>query len=83
VIAALPGVAMVAVVGQPDERWGEAVTALVVPQPGSHVDAATVIAAVREKKGPMMAPKTVHIVDKLPLTPLGKVDKKALRAAKP
>ena len=83
VIAELPGVAMVAVVGQPDERWGEAVTALVVPQPGSHVDAATVIAAVREKKGPMMAPKTVHIVDKLPLTPLGKVDKKALRAAKP
>ena len=79
VIAALPGVAMVAVVGRPDERWGEAVTALVVPQPGRSVDADAVIAAVREKKGPMHAPKEVRIVDKLPLTPLGKVDKKTLR----
>ena len=83
VIAALPGVAMVAVIGQPDERWGEAVTALVVPRPGHSVEAADVMAAVREKKGAMMAPKAVRIVDALPLTPLGKIDKKALRAAKP
>jgi fatty-acyl-CoA synthase len=81
VIAALPGVAMVAVVGVPDERWGEAVTALVVPRPGQTVNADAVIAAVREKKGSMHAPKAVRIVDKLPLTPLGKVDKKVLRAS--
>jgi fatty-acyl-CoA synthase len=80
VIAALPGVAMVAVVGVADERWGEAVTALVVPKPGATIDADAVIAAVREKKGAMQAPKSVRVVENLPLTPLGKVDKKALRA---
>lgn len=79
VIAALPGVAQVAVVGLPDERWGEAVTALIVPRPGVELDAQAVIAAVRERKGSMQAPKSVLIVEALPLTPLGKVDKKTLR----
>jgi fatty-acyl-CoA synthase len=80
VIAALPGVAMVAVVGVADERWGEAVTALIVPRPGADIDPDTVVDAVRAKKGAMQAPKSVRVVDKLPLTPLGKIDKKALRA---
>ena len=79
VIAALPGVAQVAVVGLPDERWGEAVTALIVPRPGVELDAQAVIAAVRERKGAMQAPKSVLIVEALPLTPLGKVDKKTIR----
>ena len=79
VIAALPGVAQVAVVGLPDERWGEAVTALIVPRLGVELDAQAVIAAVRERKGSMQAPKSVLIVEALPLTPLGKVDKKTLR----
>ncbi|MEI7465407.1 MAG: AMP-binding protein [Burkholderiales bacterium] len=83
VIGALPGVAMVAVVGVADERWGEAVTALVVPQPGAVIDEDAVIAAVREKKGAMQAPKSVRVVERLPLTPLGKVDKKSLRAQLP
>ena len=80
VIAALPGVAMVAVVGVPDERWGEAVTALVVARPEASVDPAAVVAAVRERKGALHAPKSVRIVQALPLTPLGKVDRKKLRA---
>lgn len=80
VIAALPEVALVAVVGVPDERWGEAVTALVVARPGATVDPDAVVAAVRARKGPMQAPKAVRIVQALPLTPLGKVDRKKLRA---
>ena len=80
VIAALPEVALVAVVGVPDERWGEAVTALVVARPGATVDPAAVTAAVRARKGPMQAPKSVRVVPALPLTPLGKVDRKKLRA---
>ena len=79
VIAALPGVAQVAVVGIPDQRWGEAVTALVVPRAGVELDPQAVIAAVRERKGAMQAPKAVRIVESLPMTPLGKLDKKTLR----
>ncbi len=79
VIAAMPGVAQVAVVGLPDERWGEAVTALVVPKAGVELDAQALIAAVRERKGAMQAPKSVRFVDSLPMTALGKLDKKTLR----
>jgi fatty-acyl-CoA synthase len=79
VIACVPGVAQVAVVGLPDERWGEAVTALVVPKPGVELDAQALIAAVRERKGAMQAPKSVRFVESLPMTALGKLDKKTLR----
>lgn len=80
VIATYPGVAMVCVVGVPDTRWGEAVTAVVVPQVGATIDPEAIIALVRERKGPMHAPKRVLVMDKVPLTMLGKADKKALRA---
>ncbi|SMF61692.1 AMP-binding protein [Allosphingosinicella indica] len=81
VIAAQPGVAAVAVFGVANAKWGEAVTAVVVPRQDRRPDPAELIAAVREAKGPVMAPKAVHVVDALPLTALGKPDKKALRAA--
>jgi fatty-acyl-CoA synthase len=44
------------------------------------VDVAELIALVRERKGPVYAPKSVDVLDALPLTPVGKADKKALRA---
>jgi fatty-acyl-CoA synthase len=44
------------------------------------VSAEEIIHLVREKKGPVYAPKSVELVDALPLTPVGKADKKALRA---
>ncbi len=81
VIASVAGVAQVAVVGTPDERWGESVTALIVAQSGARVDPDDVVAAVRARKGSVHAPKVVRIVDSLPLTLLGKVDKKRLRQA--
>ncbi len=80
VLACDPAVAIVAVVGAPDEKWGEAVTAIVVARPGRHIDEAALRARVRDEKGPVMTPKRIDVVDALPLTPLGKPDKKALRA---
>jgi fatty-acyl-CoA synthase len=80
VIASDPGVSSVAVIGVPDERWGEAVTAFVVARPGAEVDPAALIAAVRARKGAHQAPKTVELVSELPTTSVGKIDKKALRA---
>ena len=75
-----PDVAAAAVIGIPDDKWGEAVAAVIVARPGAQIDPARLIALVKEKKGAAQAPKTVEIVDSLPLTPVGKVDKKVLRA---
>ena len=80
VIARHESVAQVAVVGVPDENWGEAVKAVVVPRPGKTIDAAALIALVKDAKGSVNAPKTVDVVEAIPLSPVGKPDKKALRA---
>ncbi len=80
VISTHPGVAAVAVVGVPDEKWGEAVTAVVVPRTGATVDIDELVALVKERKGSHCAPKSVEIVESIPVSPLGKPDKKALRA---
>jgi fatty-acyl-CoA synthase len=73
-------VAAAAVIGVPDEKWGEAVKAVVVLKAGETVAPEALIALVREHKGPVQAPKSVDFVDALPVTGLGKPDKKALRA---
>jgi len=87
VVAEHPAVAQVGVIGVPDEKWGEAVTAVVVLRPGTPDDDASVARLtaeiqqrVKERKGSVHSPKQVVIADSLPLTPLGKPDKKALRA---
>ncbi|MEU7721507.1 acyl-CoA synthetase [Streptomyces tibetensis] len=73
-----PGVAEAAVVGLPDERWIEAVTAVVVPR--GEVSEAELIAHVREKLTPFKAPKRVLFVAELPRNASGKILKRELRS---
>ena len=74
-----PSVAVASVFGIADDRWGEAVTAAVVLRDGEAGDVEGLIAHVRKLKGAHQTPKAIHFVDALPLTPVGKPDKKALR----
>jgi fatty-acyl-CoA synthase len=80
VLATHPAVASSAVVGVPDEKWGEAVRALVVLRAGASATAEELMALVRERKGPVHTPKAIDFVDALPVTGLGKLDKKTIRA---
>jgi fatty-acyl-CoA synthase len=75
-----PAVAACAVYGIPDARWGEAVTAAVVLKTGATVTVEELVELVRESKGSVQAPKSVEFIAEIPLTALGKPDKKALRA---
>jgi fatty-acyl-CoA synthase len=87
VVAEHPSVAQVCVIGTPDEKWGEAVTAVVVLRPDADPSdeavskmTAEIQAAVKERKGSVQSPKQVIVVDSLPVTALGKPDKKSVRA---
>jgi fatty-acyl-CoA synthase len=83
VLAGHEAVGQVAVVGVPDEQWGEAVKAVIVLRPGIEPGPELVQALqalVKQAKGSVQAPKSIDFVDGIPLTPVGKPDKKALRA---
>jgi fatty-acyl-CoA synthase len=75
----LEGVAEVAVFGIPDERWIEAVTAVVVPRPGAELTPGAVIAHCRARLAGFKTPKRVVVADALPKNPSGKILKRELR----
>jgi malonyl-CoA/methylmalonyl-CoA synthetase len=75
----MAGVAESAVIGLPHPDFGEAVAAVIVARPGAAVDAAQVVAALKEKIANYKVPKRVWIVDELPRNAMGKVQKNVLR----
>jgi long-chain acyl-CoA synthetase len=79
VIREIDGVEDVAVIGVPDDRWGEAVKAVIVRAPGSELMDADVIRYCSENIASYKKPKSVDFVDELPRSPTGKVLKKILR----
>ena len=79
VLRTFPGVADCAVVGRPDELWGERVTAFVVAGPGASVDAAALEAHCRERLSGPKVPRSVEFLPALPRNAAGKVLKRELR----
>jgi fatty-acyl-CoA synthase len=78
-LATYPSVAQVAVLGLPDDRWGEMVTAVVLPAPGANPDPEALEQFARERLAPYKVPKRWVLVDELPMTASGKVQKFLLR----
>ncbi|MGH3583388.1 MAG: AMP-binding enzyme, partial [Mycobacterium sp.] len=79
VLSRHPGVDQVAVVGVPDPYWGEAICAVVVPQPGQPVSTEDLIAHVRGGLAGFKRPRHVLFLEALPLTSNGKIAKEAVR----
>ncbi len=79
VISQLPGVTGAAVIGVPHERWGEVPHAIVTLAEGASLDAETLIAHCSARLARYKVPKTLEIVDELPRTASGKVQKALLR----
>jgi O-succinylbenzoic acid--CoA ligase len=81
VLTGMPGVAAACVVGLPDPKWGQRVTAVVVPaDPGRPPDPGALRAAARRLLTGAQTPKEIVLLDALPLRGVGKPDRSAVRA---
>jgi long-chain acyl-CoA synthetase len=81
VIYAFPGVSQCAVIGIPDERWGEAVHAIVTPRAGVELSETALIAYCRANIARYKCPRRIEIrAEALPLSAANKINKPALRA---
>ena len=78
-----PSVQEVAIVGLPDEKWGEAPHAFVVLRPDAQATEADIVGFARSNLAHFKAPKVVHFVDELPKTATGKIQKFVLRKGAP
>ncbi len=74
-----PAVQMAAVVGRPSDRHGEEVVAFVSLSPGAEIEPVALIEWARGQLGGYRYPRELHVVDAIPLTAVGKIDRKALR----
>ena len=74
-----PGVNEAAVVGVPDETYGEALFAVIVPAPGASLDVEGMIAHCRERIGGYKIPRRMAFVDEMPKSAMGKILKTELR----
>ena len=79
-IMSLPEVYECAVIGVPDEKWGEAVKAMIVVRSGKSIKEDAVLAHCKGRLGGLKSPKSVEFVADIPKTAAGKIDRKALRA---
>jgi len=74
-----PGVLQAAVIGMPDEQWGELVTAVIVRKPGAEVTEDDIVAQCRSQLASFKRPRQVIFLDDLPQTVSGKIRKNVLR----
>ncbi|MFI5679915.1 class I adenylate-forming enzyme family protein [Streptomyces cellulosae] len=81
VLTADPSVLEAAVIGVPDEKWGEVVVAYVQPRPGMTVHPAALEALTAQHLSGYKRPTSFFVVDALPKNAVGKIDKPSLRAA--